>query len=52
MQKVGLKLKITKCEFLKPIVSLLEHRVDKDEVHVDEEKIKAIKEVPEPKHST
>lgn len=35
IQKAGLKLKITKFEFMRPMVSLLGHLVDKDSFKVD-----------------
>lgn len=52
IQKARLNFKITKCDSTRPIVILLGHRVDKDGVHVDKDKIKVIMEAPESKNTT
>lgn len=48
LQEVGLKLKITKCEFLKPRIKFLGHVVDEFGIHTVDDKIKAIAEFPQP----
>lgn len=50
--KAGLKLKVTKCEFAISAVKLLGHVVDNGGVHVDVEKVEAIKKVPVPTTTT
>ncbi len=49
LQEVGLKLKLTKCEFLKPRIKFLEHVVDEFGTHAVDDKVKAIAEFPQPK---
>ena len=44
----GLRLKKSKCEFMKPKIAYLGHVIDADGVHTDEKKVKAIDEAPAP----
>ncbi len=47
LQEVGLKLKLTQCEFLKPRIKFLGHVVDGFCIHTVDDKIKAIAEFPQ-----
>lgn len=47
--KYGLKLELTKCSFMKPEVTYLGHRISKDGIATDPEKISAVKDWPVPK---
>ncbi len=49
LQEVGLKLKITKCEFLKPRVKFLGHEVDEEGIHTVDDKITAVANFPKQK---
>ncbi len=49
LQEVGLKLKITKCEFLKPRIKFLGHEVDEEGIHTVDDKITAVANFPQPK---
>ena len=49
LAKFKLKVKIEKCEFAKPRVSLLGHVVDSTGVSTDEGKVRAIQEAPRPR---
>ncbi len=49
LQEVGLKLKITKCEFLKPRIKFLGHEVDEEGIHTMDDKITAVTNFPQPK---
>ncbi len=49
LQNLGLKLKITKCEFLKPRIKLLGHEVDEEGIHTVDDKITAVANFPQPK---
>ncbi len=49
LQEVGLKLKITKCEFLKPKIKFLGHEVDEEGIHTEDDKITAVANFPQPK---
>ncbi len=42
LQEVGLKLKLTKCEFLKPRINLLGHEVDEQGIHTVDDKTVAV----------
>ncbi len=44
----GLKLKLSKCAFLKAKVSFLGHMVDCSGIHAQADKIEAIKNFPQP----
>ena len=46
--KAGLKLKLSKCSFLKRQISFLGHRVDKDGIHALDDKIRAVCQFPTP----
>ena len=47
---MGLRLKKTKCEFMKQSVQYLGYIVDAQGLHTSPDKIKAIKEAPQPKN--
>ena len=48
----GLKIKLSKCFFAQPKIRLLGHVVDKDGIHVDDDKVVAIKDTPTPTTKT
>ncbi len=50
LQEVGLKLKITKCVFLKPQIKFLGHEVDGEGIHTVDDKITAVANFPQPKN--
>ncbi len=49
LQDIGLKLKLTKCEFLKPRIKFLGHEVDEQGIHTVDDKIAAVPKFPQPK---
>ncbi len=49
LQEVGLKLKLTKCEFFKPKIKFLGHEVDEQGIHTVDDKIAAVVKFPQPK---
>ncbi len=49
LQDVGLKLKLSKCEFLKPRIKFLRHEVNEQGIHTVDEKIVAVAKFPQPK---
>ncbi|RUM30633.1 MAG: hypothetical protein DSY32_02035 [Aquifex sp.] len=49
LKGAGLKAKLTKCEFLKAKITFLGHTVDRDGIHTMDDKIKAIKNFPQPR---
>ncbi len=49
LQEVGLKLKLTKCELLKPRIKFLGHGVDEQGIHTMDDKIAARAQFPQPK---
>ncbi len=49
LQDVGLKLKLTKCEFIKPRIKFLRHEVDEQGIHTVDEKIAVVAKFPQPK---
>ena len=49
LRKNGLKLKASKCHFLKQEIKYLGHIVNSQGIRPDEEKVKAIRELPTPK---
>ena len=49
LQASGIRLKREKCEFMKPSMSYLGHIIDKDGLHTDKIKVKAIVDSPAPK---
>ncbi len=49
LQEVGLKLKLTKCEFLTPRIKFLGHEVDEQGIHTVDDKIAAVAQFPQPK---
>ncbi len=48
LQDVGLKLKVTKCEFLKQRIKFLGHAVGEQGIHTVDEKIAAVAKFPQP----
>ena len=50
--EVGLRFKAVKCQFTKPVLECLGHRVDAEGFHPVEAKVKAIQEAPAPKNPT
>ncbi len=49
LTQAGLKVKLTKCEFLKSRIEFLEHLVDGHGIHTVDSKITAVKNFPTPK---
>ncbi len=49
LTQAGLKVKLTKCEFLKSRIEFLGHLVDGDGIHTVDSKITAVKNFPTPK---
>ncbi len=49
LQEVGLKLKITKCVFLKSKITFLGHEVDEEGILTVDDKITAVANFPQPK---
>ncbi len=49
LQDLDLKLKLTKCEFLKPRIKFLGHEVDEKGIHTVDEKTAAVAKFPQPK---
>ncbi len=49
LQEIGLKLKLTKCKFLKPRIKFLGHEVDEQGIHTVEDKVAAVAKFPQPK---
>ena len=52
LNKSGLRLKRNKCEFLRPSVTYLGHRVDADGLHPLMDRVQAISEAPTPRSTT
>ncbi len=48
LQEIGLKLKLTKCEFLKPRIKFLGHEVDEQGIHTMDGKIAVVAKFPQP----
>ena len=49
LREAGLKIKLTKCDFLKKSLHFLGHMVDQEGIHTADDKIKAIQNFPTPK---
>ncbi len=49
LKEVGLKIKLTKCEFLKQKIKFLGHMVDELGIHTVDDKISAVSHFPQPK---
>ncbi len=49
LRTAGLKLKLSKCAFLKAKVSFLGHMVDSSGIHTQTDKIEAVKNFPQPR---
>ena len=52
LSDAGLRLKAGKCQFMKPVLEWLGHRVDAEGYHPVEAKVKTIQEVPAPRNPT
>ncbi|XP_048480662.1 uncharacterized protein K02A2.6-like [Plutella xylostella] len=52
LKDAGLRINWSKCEFFKQSVTYLGYRIDKDGLHTDERKIKAIVAAPTPENVT
>ena len=52
LQSAGLHLNRTKCFFLQPSLDYLGHRLDEHGIHPTQEKVRAIRDAPEPKNIT
>lgn len=50
LEQNGLRLKLPKCEFMKPTVEYLGYVVDSDGLHPTSEKVQAVKDAPRPKN--
>ena len=48
LSDAGLRLKAEKCQFMKPVLECLWHRIDAEGFHPVDAKVKAIKEAPTP----
>ncbi len=49
LQDLGLKLKLIKCEFLKPRIKFLGHELDEQGIHTVDYKTPAVAQFPQPK---
>ncbi len=49
LQEANLKVKLTKCEFLKSKIEFLGHAVDAQGIHALDDKVSAVKNFPQPK---
>ncbi len=49
LQEVGLKLKLSKCEFPKPRIKFLGHEVDEQGIYTVDDKTAAVAQFPQPK---
>jgi len=52
LDRAGLRVKRSKCEFLRPSVTYLGHRIDADGLHPLPDRVRAIKDAPTPKSVT
>ena len=52
MEDAGLRLKRNKCHFMTPSVEYLGHRIDRDGLHPTDEKVRAIRDAPNPRDVT
>lgn len=52
LERAGLKIALDKCAFFQPRISYLGFDISKEGLHTSENKIKAIKEAPQPKNVT
>ena len=50
LEQNGLRLKLPKCEFMKPMVEYLGYVVDSEGLHPTLEKVQAVKDAPRPKN--
>ncbi len=49
LQQAGLRVKLAKCEFMKPSITYLGHRIDDKGLHPLQDKVEAIHDAPTPK---
>ena len=49
LEKAGLRIKKKKCKFMSPSVSYLGYKIDAEEIHPLEDKVRAVKDAPQPK---
>ena len=52
LSDAGLRLKAEKCQFMKPVLECLGHRIDAEGFHPVDAKVKAIKEAPTPTNAS
>ena len=52
LEKHGVRVKLSKCQFFQSSVEYLGHRIDQDGLHPTDEKVAAINKAPEPKNVT
>jgi hypothetical protein len=52
LQEAGLRLRKDKCQFMVESISYLGYRIDKQGIHPTSEKVRAIKEAPQPQNTT
>lgn len=50
LSKYNIRVKKPRCEFLKPSVECLGHKIDADEVHPTDDKLDAIVQAPKPQN--
>lgn len=50
LKQAGLRLKLSKCQFVQPSVQYLGYKIDHEGLHPTEEKTRAIKEAPRPQN--
>ena len=48
LEEAGLRLKLSKCEFMKQSITYLGHTIDKDGLHPTADKLAAIRDAPKP----
>lgn len=52
LERYGLRVKLSKCQFMQGSVEYLGHRIDKEGLHPTEEKVAAIVNAPKPNNVT
>ena len=50
LKNAGLRLKLSKCQFMQPSVEYLGYRVDASGLHAIEKKVQAIRDAPAPEN--
>ena len=51
LSEAGLKVKLSKCDFLKPRITFLGHVVDESGIHTSDDKVSAVRNFPVPRNS-